>query len=142
MTLIQPRRLAVGTLSLVAAGAIGGAVAFGLGTQDSNQRPVELQHVAETATAPATPTATATTAARPSPTATTTATPKVTRVVRPAAPKVQPVAPAEPAPAPVKAAPQQVAPEPVEPSPAASVPSPPPILSIPDTTEPPSGQHG
>lgn len=96
MRVTQPNRLAVGTLSLIVAGAIGGGVALGLSAQDTPQH-VELRQVAATPTANATTTGTPTaTAANTQPTATT---PKVTRTAQPAAPKVQPVVTAEPAPA-------------------------------------------
>lgn len=77
---IQTNRLAVGTLSLIVAGTIGGGVALGLSAQEAPQ-PVELRHVA------ATPTASATTTATPTATTATATAPQVTRTAQPAAPR-------------------------------------------------------
>lgn len=105
MRVTQPNRLAVGTLSLIVAGAIGGGVALGLSAQDAPQ-PVELRQVAATPTAAATtepvPT-TSTTTTSPTTTATATAQ-RVARPVQPVAPKVQATA-------------QETTPEPVAPTP-------------------------
>lgn len=99
---IQTNRLAVGTLSLIVAGAIGGGVALGLSAQDTPQ-PVELRQVADTATETATSEPVPTTATA-SPTTTATVATRVARPVQPVAPKVQATA-------------QETTPEPVAPTP-------------------------
>lgn len=102
---MNTRPLAVGVLSLVAAGVIGGGFALAM-SQNTPQQPVQLRQVVATETA--TPsTTTATPAAEP--TATTAPAPK------PAA-KVRQVAP-EPAPA-------ATTPDPTTPEPAPRTPSP------------------
>jgi hypothetical protein len=97
---LSTRGITVGVLSLVAAGAIGGAFAVALG-QGSTSKPTELRQVVQTTTT--TPTVATTTPVR----TTTTTTPKVTTTTRKAstAPKVQAVAPD---PTPVETTPQPV----------------------------------
>ena len=126
MRTIHTNRLAVGTLSLITAGAIGGGVVLGI-TSDTRE-PVELRQVADTATA--TVTATTTTATASPSSTTTTAAP--TRTAQPVAPKVQTTAEPQPVePEPVEAepvAPQPVEPEPVQTTPQQMVPQPPPVI--------------
>lgn len=142
------RTASMSVLSLVAAGAIGGGFVLAMG-EGSNPAPVELRQVADTATvsptSSATPTTTTTTTAAAASPTTTTAAPKATRTARIITPAPQTTAQAEPAPAqpePAAVAPAPVEPAPVEPTTPTQVRNPPPVLSIPDTTEPPSGQHG
>lgn len=128
---MNTRPLAVGALSLVAAGAIGGGFALAMSGQGDMPQPTELRQVVQTATT--TPTTVTTT---PVATSTTTARPKVTTTTsRPAvAPKVQQVAPD---PSPTSSTPQPVSTTPAStPTSTTSVRTPPPNRTIPGATVP------
>jgi hypothetical protein len=119
------RTTAVGVLSLVAAGAIGGTFAVAL-SQGSTSKPTELRQVVQTTTT--TPTS-ATTTTTPVATTTTTA-PKVATTTRKpsVSPKVQAVAP--------DPSPSQTTPQPVTTTPAGTTPVGTPI------PRPPAGDEG
>lgn len=120
--------IAVGALSLVAAGAIGGGIAIAYSAQSAPQQPVQLHQVAETTT----PTVSTTTTATPSPTTVTRTTAKVVKVSPSTTPKRQ-VARLAPAADP---SPTETAPDPVT-----TTPEPPAATHVVPPPIPGSGPH-